>query len=105
MQQFDQHWTLKMPPLDNNEEDYELVMPFIVVKSVGGPFEDTDFVAGFQCGDLFRRMDHGENPIMATLYKSLIPQFDLIAMKHGYTIMIDDEFVNDLWVHIGFDKI
>ena len=28
--------------------DYELVMPFVVVTSAGGPYDDESYVAGFE---------------------------------------------------------
>lgn len=34
------------------DEELELVVPFIVCASKGGPFDDDSFVAGFRCGEI-----------------------------------------------------
>lgn len=35
---------------DEHEADFGLVMPFVVVVSHGGPYEDAAFAAGWECG-------------------------------------------------------
>ncbi|MET7713715.1 hypothetical protein [Streptomyces sp. NPDC005407] len=68
----------------------ELVMPFVIVQSQGGPFDDDAFVAGVTCGHL----DHelmvaaalGGLPGVRYIDARLLPQVDLIAMRHGYVL-------------------
>ena len=82
-------------PLDQPEEDgYALVMPFVVVTSKGGPYDDDAFTAGWQCGDLDRRLatikDAGGEFYRTTLRKEVVPQADLIAMHRGFTLATED---------------
>lgn len=85
---------------DDNADHHELVMPFVVCQSKNGPYEDHAFVAGYQCGELSQQMAHGETPIFVTRYRALIPQFDLISMRYGYTMDVDEEYEDELWAHI-----
>lgn len=65
--------------------DYDLVMPFITVRSVGGPHDDESYVAGWTMGHLDAVLEH-QKPAMHedTIYADSIPQADIIAMRHGY---------------------
>lgn len=88
----DQHFT------DEGGQEFSLVMPFTVVTSRGGPYDDEAFVAGWACGE-----------IMATLryrpwWKGMVredslAQVDLIAMHYKLTMvkMTDPE---DGWVEV-----
>lgn len=61
---------------------YELVMPFVVTASHGGPYADESYVAGYRCGQIDERLGlfrEWSGPIEAEVLK----QVDLIAMKHG----------------------
>lgn len=78
--------------MSSEETTYEPVMPFILVKSQGGPFDDGAFVAGMTCGALDQELT-----ITAALHTlpreryidaRFIPQVDLIAMRHGYQIRL-----------------
>ena len=65
---------------DNNSE-YELEMPFVCVRSRGGPFDDESFVAGYQMGLLDAELagsvfDQGRAISVANR-----EQADLIAMR------------------------
>lgn len=74
---------------DPQDAEYGLVMPFVVCASNGGPYDDDSFVAGYQAGQLdselgaagWARVERGF-PIPS----ALVPQVDLIAMKHGYAV-------------------
>lgn len=82
-------------PMDQPEDDgYSLVMPFVVVASNGGTFDDAAFAAGWQCGDLDRRLATikaaGGEFYRTTLRKEIIPQADLIAMHHGFKMSTED---------------
>jgi len=69
--------------------EYGLVMPFVVTTSHDGPYADDAFVAGYQAGQLDLLL-----PIVAQFGSTveryvppaLVPQLDLIAMRHGYTL-------------------
>jgi len=59
-------------------------MPFVVCSSSGGPYDDDAFVAGYHLGQLDERLRHGlVVDEIVTLRSDSLPQFDLIAMRHG----------------------
>lgn len=80
-------------PADGPEEEtgYELVMPFVVAQSAGGPFDDDALCAGFELGRLDGVLATGRPAVLTGPYKkAVLPQVDLIAMKHGYSVAVDD---------------
>ena len=80
-----------------------LVMPFVTVASKGGPHDDESFTAGWMCGTVYAHFSALSqlNGMVSSLIDvpvatrvSVLPQLDLIAMKHGYTMKVtpyDDE--------------
>lgn len=89
------------PDYDDRDSGYGLVMPFRCVTSVGGPFDDDAFTAGFQAGQLWQRLS---TPNLAAasemVYEALEEQVDLIAMARG--LKMDVLWRGDGWVHLGF---
>ncbi len=74
---------------DDDETEYALVMPFVVVKSQGGPYDDDAFTAGWQASQIDRvlsaAVEIGASALAPiSVPPALLPQLDLIAMKHGY---------------------
>ena len=69
--------------------EYGLVMPFVVVQSVGGPYADDAFVAGCEYGFIDATL-HAIARTAGTFERmvnpKLVPQLDLLAMHHGYAI-------------------
>ena len=91
-----------------DDTGYELVMPFVVCQSNGGPYEDEAFVAGWELGKL-----DVELPAHAALgYQSLsrlahagtVPQVELLAMKHGFRVK-DVSEDRDGWVNIDLERV
>lgn len=76
-------------PNGHDQPSYELVLPFIVCRSKGGPYEDIAFVAGFQVGEIDRTLATTEQSEVRIefVYTALIPQLELIAMNRGYPIV------------------
>lgn len=76
--------------LDKPERDggWDLVLPFVVCESHGGPYEDQSFVAGFQAGQIYRSLAAiaavEGNGLTAMVRADLAPQLDLIAMRFGF---------------------
>lgn len=83
------------------EVEYGLVMPFVVCVSKGGPYEDQAFVAGVQFGGLWTMAQANLTPILAMVYKELLPQIDLLAMNFGYTLDTRD---HDEWIGVHLSK-
>ncbi len=81
-------------PEDQPEsEGMELVMPFVAVASVGGPYDDEAFAAGWQAGQvegaLAIAVHLGATRLHFPIFRTaLAKQADLIAMKHGYTAAV-----------------
>lgn len=89
---------------DGEEAPLELVMPFVTVTSVGGPHDDGSYVAGWTCGRLDARLGMfahlGVPSHVEWFAAALVPQVELIAMKNGYTVDLDDEETE----HPGFRR-
>ena len=73
-------------------EDDELIMPFVVCKSSGGPYDDASYIAGWEAGALDRALQltgHRavvRNGVRLLLHPDNIPQLDLVAMRHGFIL-------------------
>lgn len=67
-----------------------LVMPFVVCASRGGPYDDQSFVAGYAAGRLAVLLESlatcGGSGTRFTVHTGLLPQLDLMAMRHGFTL-------------------
>lgn len=67
-----------------------MVMPFLVVQSKGGPYDDEAFTAGWAMGSLDAKLESlaidpsGVYEIGVTVPTECVSQIDLIAMKHGF---------------------
>lgn len=73
----------------NPPVEYDLVMPFVTVASKGGPHDDQAFTAGWECGVLDTRLQAMEGAaciVERWVMPELVPQVDLIAMKHGLAV-------------------
>lgn len=70
--------------------DYQLEMPFVVVTSRGGPYDDDAFTAGFHAGQIYQHLEDDQErslpPFVLAVRADLLPQLELIAMKHGLLI-------------------
>ena len=88
----------------DDRERHELVMPFVVCSSVGGPYEDDAFVAGFSAGIIDTKLSTREIAATTGLFRTdLTPQIDLIAMRYGYHVDLLAE-PEDGWSHLGFTR-
>ena len=96
--------------VENFEPDTHmtLLVPFVVCTSTDGPYDDESFAAGFACGEIYqslaaaaslRRVTSLRFPTVLT---ALLPQLDLIAMHHGFTMISksDEEFPQ--WAQVNF---
>lgn len=72
---------------EDGEVEYDLVMPFVVCQSRGGPYEDEAFVAGWALGQLDIELGQAaadRRPLLnRTVRTASMPQVELLAMKHG----------------------
>lgn len=72
----------------------ELVMPFVVCRSRGGPYDDDSLVAGYQLARVDTALELlnvvNGNEFRTTVRTALAAQLDLVAMRHGFTLYIED---------------
>lgn len=88
---------------EDNEAEFDLIMPFVVCESNGGAYHDDSFCAGFHLGQIDAQMNVGlVGPGTAlTVRTPSVPQLDLIAMRYGHAIEVavsDDEWATVLIV-------
>lgn len=75
----------------------ELVYPFIVVTSRGGPYDDATYVAGVEFGTISTKLEAAprEATEMAfTVHTGNVPQLDLAAAHSGW-VMATKEWTED----------
>ncbi len=76
----------------DHDEPMELVMPFIVCQSKGGPYDDDAFVAGFQAGQIEKALQAANvgdaDRVRFSTFTALVPQVELIGMRHGFPVMV-----------------
>lgn len=64
---------------------FELVMPFVAVRSVGGPYADDAYAAGWEMGALNVELRRVRPDTMTVAIRAANgAQAELIAMHHGY---------------------
>lgn len=75
----------------NGQPGYELIMPFLPVRSNGGPYDDTAYAAGFEMGALdgllaavTRATGGTHGPYEVSIHAQNRDQADLVAMRYGY---------------------
>lgn len=86
--------------------NHELMMPFVNVKSNGGPHDDEAYTCGYEMGTFDARCERSKN-LSINLFKELIhssntAQADLIAMSYGY--IIADHIITGEWNEITLQK-
>ena len=95
-----------MSPEDSEETGYDLVMPFVACVSNGGPFDDDAFTAGYQAGGLDKALEilaaAGGCELRATVNAALMPQLDLIAMRHGFRLDSEACAEAEGWAFVTF---
>lgn len=87
--------------------EYGIVMPFVLTKTNGGPYDDDAFVAGVTCGALDQELTLTTTlhtlPRERYINTLHLPQVDLIAMRHGYQLRLGDLDEASGWQVVQFD--
>lgn len=96
----------RMSDEDDGFCEYEPVMPFVVVASKGGPFDDQSYTAGWEMGRLDAQLADSEmnevtwpSDTTVTIRTETVPQFDLLAMHYGYSVEQRDSGVEG-WTYV-----
>lgn len=89
---------------DEHQARYGLVMPFVSVASKGGPFDDTAYVAGYECGQIDGKMlDESLVAMPHTVRTANLEQLDLIAMHRGFVMERGEG--DDEWTDVTFKRV
>lgn len=94
--------------LDQPEDDaMELVMPFVVVQSVGGPYDDDAFAFGWQAGAIDHALRVADPEVRSVCYgivrAGIVPQVELIGMRHGFPV-VTVEPTAEGWCEVTFER-
>jgi len=77
-------------PRDAAGHEMQLVMPFVVCQSKGGPYDDESFTVGWHAARIDTALQWGElfgaDQFTFTVRSPLLPQLDLIGMRYHYTM-------------------
>lgn len=75
----------------DQDDDYQIQMPFVVAESNGGPLDDLAYVAGWEAAALANQLQMLKGNFAATVSTMVhtvnMPQIDLIAMTFGFSIV------------------
>lgn len=86
------------------DDDRIMVMPFVTVKSHGGPHDDVSYICGFEMGYLDARLAAlsalGGIPEPQVLHIENSKQIDLIAMQYNLRTLIQIE--DEVWINVTF---
>jgi hypothetical protein len=90
-----------------SDATYELKMPFVVVTSVGGPYDDNAYVAGWEAKTIQIQLaglaeQSGPLIMVALVLIENQPQIDLVAMQEGWTVAF--EYADAYWVTATFKR-
>jgi hypothetical protein len=91
--------------LETNENDGGAVMPLVLCRSRGGPYDDEAFLSGWRLGDLAALL---ARPGLTAVAESIRPrellQADLIAMARGYTMTVEPGGEPG-WLSVTFTRV
>jgi hypothetical protein len=91
--------------LETNENHSEAVMPLVLCRSQGGPYDDKAFTSGWRLGDIAATL---AQPGITGLAESIRPQerlqADLLAMARGYTMTVEPGSEPD-WLSVTFTRV
>jgi hypothetical protein len=95
--------------MEDDDDVWELAMPFVTIMSKGGPHDDAAYCAGWEMGYLAATLEHTDPaayPLRRTLRAANVPQADLIAMREGLAQRIvsyaPSSLLADAWCVVEF---
>ena len=90
--------------MSEEDAEYDLVMPFVVVASKGGPYPDDAYVAGYEMGRIAAWLAQAPPDHQATIRTDNVPQADLVAMQYGYRCTAERSEELPEWTHVKFES-
>lgn len=87
-------------------DDAELVLPFTITRSHGGPHDDAAFAAGWRLATIAAELAtmHEHDTCTELVLRTELPQLDLIAMHHGAHLRAGSDLGNG-WVEAHLWKL
>lgn len=89
----------------SDSADFSLAMPFVVVASVGGPYEDVAYTAGFEAGIVYAMLRPRTNErYEQTMRTDNLRQIHHVAMQHGYVMTHEPHPDVPEWSTVVFER-
>lgn len=89
--------------------EFEIKIPFVVTTSVGGPYDDDAYAAGWEAAQVEKWLGAVDALACAgslrpalPFHTENVPQIDLVAMGHGWKMTVEDSI--DGWAYCTFEK-
>lgn len=75
-------------------QSWAVVMPFVSCVSQGGPHDDASYVAGFEAGRIWQRLQLADGIAVCSVgpdvvHRANLAQLDLIGTQFGYTLHVE----------------
>jgi hypothetical protein len=90
-------------PDDGDDPFYELVMPFVVCATNGGPYDDAAYCAGWEAGVIDSTLGIAKS-LQSVGHLTLLcrgdnrAQIDLLLMKHEFDLLESSETDDGEWI-------
>jgi hypothetical protein len=82
----------------------EAVMPLVLCRSAGGPYDDEAFASGWRLGNIDAALSHlGFGAIADSIRPHEHLQADLLAMARGFTMTVDGGDAE--WLSVTFTRV
>lgn len=106
-------------PDDDHMPGWQLLMPFVICTSKGGPYDDEAFTAGYAAGRVAAILEAAPaavDRVRFTLQRPLLPQLELIGMLYAFPVLVVEDAlldvdevdngaeVNDQWARVTFHR-
>lgn len=88
-----------------DDAEYSMLMPFTVVASKGGPYDDASYCAGYEMGQLDAALQAGPRLHQVTIRTANVAQADLVAMRRGYTSQASAPSECGQWTWVEFEPM
>jgi hypothetical protein len=81
----------------------EAVLPLVLCRSAGGPYDDEAFASGWRLGNIAATLSHvGFRAVAESIRPHEHLQADLLAMANGYTMTVDGGDAD--WLSVTFTR-
>jgi hypothetical protein len=92
------------PVPEGEESEYELVLPFVICKSRGGPYDDDAFVSGWRLGQISAALEPQGTSWAGLVQEAELPQLDLMAMRRDCRLEVLSNDLDGGWVRVSLTR-